>query len=76
MIAVQTSLGKDPYPISKGTSARRPGGISQVVEDLPHKYKALSSECGYGMRSTALGWQALGPKFKPWCHKKKKQKYL
>jgi hypothetical protein len=43
MIAVQTSLGKDPDPISKVTSARRLGGISQVVEDLPRKYKALSA---------------------------------
>jgi hypothetical protein len=43
VIEVQTGLGKKRDPISKITRARRVGGIIQVVEYLPTKYTALSS---------------------------------
>jgi hypothetical protein len=42
-IMVQTSLGKKRDPISKITRAKRAGGVAQVVEPLPSKCKALSS---------------------------------
>jgi hypothetical protein len=40
---VQAGLGKKQHPISKTTRAKRGGGVAQVIECLPTKCKALSS---------------------------------
>jgi hypothetical protein len=40
---VQASLGKKRDLISKITRGKRAGGMTQAVEYLPSKYKALSS---------------------------------
>jgi hypothetical protein len=67
---VQTSLGKKRDPISKITRAKRAGGVAQVVEPLPSKCKALSSnpktkkkkkkERKEKLKGQVLGCQLLG----------------
>jgi hypothetical protein len=42
-MAVQTGLGKKQNLIFKITRGKRAGGMAQVVECLPSKHKALSS---------------------------------
>jgi hypothetical protein len=40
---VQASLNRKQDPISKVTTAKRVGGMTQVIENLPSKNEALSS---------------------------------
>jgi hypothetical protein len=42
-IMVQTSLGKKRDPHLQNNQSKRAGGVAQVVEHLPSKCKALSS---------------------------------
>jgi hypothetical protein len=39
----EASLGKKQHPISEITNVRRIGGVTQAVEHLPSKCKALNS---------------------------------
>jgi hypothetical protein len=39
----QSSLGYKHNPISKINKAKRAGGMAQVVESLPSKFRAMSS---------------------------------
>jgi hypothetical protein len=46
-IVVQAGVGIKARPIQKITKAKRAGGMAQVAECLPSKYKALSSYLQY-----------------------------
>jgi hypothetical protein len=56
---VQAGLGIKWDPISKITNTKRAGGVAQVVEHLPSKFEALSSNPNYRKKKKGRGSKSV-----------------